>query len=65
MAYVINGGDQPTTNFQKFTDMCCAAYNELRKHSSLLLSLLSLVGLVLVGVNIILRHWVETVCYVC
>ena len=44
MAYVINDGDKPTSNFQKFTDLCCTAYNELRKHSTLFISLLSLVS---------------------
>ena len=44
MAYVINAGDKPTVRFQKFTDLCCAAYNELRKHSHLILSILSLVS---------------------
>ncbi len=43
MAYVINAGDKPTVRFQKFTDLCCEAYNELRKYSHLFLSLLSLV----------------------
>ncbi|XP_011404735.1 PREDICTED: phosphatidylinositol 4-phosphate 3-kinase C2 domain-containing subunit beta-like [Amphimedon queenslandica] len=42
MAYVINAGDKPSIRFQKFTDLCCSAFNELRKHSHLFLSLLSL-----------------------
>lgn len=43
MAYVINGGDCPSAKFQVFTDLCCAAYNVLRKHTGLIVSLLSLV----------------------
>jgi len=43
MAYVINGGDTPTTSFQKFTDLCCTAYNELRRNSNLFINLLELV----------------------
>ena len=37
MAYVINNG------MASFVDLCCSAYNELRRHTHLLLSLLSLV----------------------
>ena len=43
MAYVINDGDRPTSRFQQFVDLCCTAYNELRRHTHTLLSLLSLV----------------------
>lgn len=43
MAYVINDGDKPTSRFQNFTDLCCLAYNHLRRHSHLFISLLSLV----------------------
>lgn len=46
MAYVINAGDKPSVRFQKFTDLCCSAFNELRKHSHLFLSVLSLVSTV-------------------
>uniref|UniRef100_A0A8C5QNM3 Phosphatidylinositol 4-phosphate 3-kinase C2 domain-containing subunit alpha n=1 Tax=Leptobrachium leishanense TaxID=445787 RepID=A0A8C5QNM3_9ANUR len=42
MAYVINGGEKPTCRFQLFVDLCCQAYNLLRKHSQLILNLLSL-----------------------
>ncbi|XP_063294346.1 phosphatidylinositol 4-phosphate 3-kinase C2 domain-containing subunit alpha [Pelobates fuscus] len=42
MAYVINGGEKPTSRFQLFVDLCCQAYNLLRKHSHLILNLLSL-----------------------
>ncbi len=41
MAYVINAGDKPTVRFQKFTDLCCEAYNELRKYSHLFLRIKS------------------------
>ncbi|KAM4617398.1 phosphatidylinositol 4-phosphate 3-kinase C2 domain-containing subunit alpha [Discoglossus pictus] len=42
MAYVINGGEKPTSRFQLFVDLCCQAYNQLRKHTHLFLNLLSL-----------------------
>ncbi|KAM9302106.1 phosphatidylinositol 4-phosphate 3-kinase C2 domain-containing subunit alpha [Gastrophryne carolinensis] len=42
MAYVINGGEKPTSRFQLFVDLCCQAYNLLRKHSNLFINLLSL-----------------------
>uniref|UniRef100_A0A8C9WSY2 Phosphatidylinositol-4-phosphate 3-kinase catalytic subunit type 2 alpha n=1 Tax=Scleropages formosus TaxID=113540 RepID=A0A8C9WSY2_SCLFO len=42
MAYVINGGERPTSRFQLFVDLCCQAYNLIRKHASLFLNLLSL-----------------------
>uniref|UniRef100_H3C2W5 Phosphatidylinositol 4-phosphate 3-kinase C2 domain-containing subunit alpha n=1 Tax=Tetraodon nigroviridis TaxID=99883 RepID=H3C2W5_TETNG len=42
MAYVINGGERPTSRFQLFVDLCCQAYNLMRKHSGLFLSLLAL-----------------------
>uniref|UniRef100_A0A8C4Q4Q8 Phosphatidylinositol-4-phosphate 3-kinase, catalytic subunit type 2 alpha n=1 Tax=Eptatretus burgeri TaxID=7764 RepID=A0A8C4Q4Q8_EPTBU len=42
MAYVINGGDRPTCRFQHFVDLCSRAYNVIRKHTNLFLSLLGL-----------------------
>uniref|UniRef100_H2L6X9 Phosphatidylinositol 4-phosphate 3-kinase C2 domain-containing subunit alpha n=1 Tax=Oryzias latipes TaxID=8090 RepID=H2L6X9_ORYLA len=42
MAYVINGGERPTSRFQLFVDLCCQAYNLIRKHCCLFLNLLSL-----------------------
>uniref|UniRef100_A0A673A5T9 Phosphatidylinositol 4-phosphate 3-kinase C2 domain-containing subunit alpha n=1 Tax=Sphaeramia orbicularis TaxID=375764 RepID=A0A673A5T9_9TELE len=42
MAYVINGGERPTSRFQLFVDLCCQAYNLIRKHSGLFLNLLTL-----------------------
>lgn len=43
MAYVINGGEKPTIRFQLFVDLCCQAYNLIRKQTNLFLNLLSLV----------------------
>lgn len=43
MAYVINGGDKPTAKFHHFVDMCCTAFNVVRRHGSLLLNLFGLV----------------------
>uniref|UniRef100_A0A4W3J3E0 Phosphatidylinositol-4-phosphate 3-kinase catalytic subunit type 2 beta n=1 Tax=Callorhinchus milii TaxID=7868 RepID=A0A4W3J3E0_CALMI len=42
MAYVINGGDKPSSRFHDFVDLCCQAYNLLRKHTDLFLNLLGL-----------------------
>ncbi|XP_078715059.1 phosphatidylinositol 4-phosphate 3-kinase C2 domain-containing subunit alpha-like isoform X2 [Lampetra fluviatilis] len=42
MAYVINGGERPTSRFQHFVDLCCQAYNLIRKHTNLFLNLLGL-----------------------
>uniref|UniRef100_A0A8D2Q406 Phosphatidylinositol 4-phosphate 3-kinase C2 domain-containing subunit alpha n=2 Tax=Varanus komodoensis TaxID=61221 RepID=A0A8D2Q406_VARKO len=42
MAYVINGGEKPTIRFQLFVDLCCQAYNLIRKRASIFLNLLSL-----------------------
>ncbi|KAJ6665023.1 hypothetical protein lerEdw1_005254 [Lerista edwardsae] len=42
MAYVINGGEKPTIRFQLFIDLCCQAYNLIRKQANLFLDLLSL-----------------------
>lgn len=47
MAYVINGGEKPTIRFQLFVDLCCQAYNLIRKHANLFLNLLSLVSVFL------------------
>lgn len=43
MAYVINGGDKPSSRFHDFVDLCCEAYNLMRKHAHLFLDLLGLV----------------------
>lgn len=42
MAFVINGGYEPSSRFQDFVDLCCMAFNVIRRHSNLLLNLLSL-----------------------
>lgn len=42
MAFVINGGYEPSSRFQDFVDLCCKAFNVIRRHSNLLLNLLSL-----------------------
>ena len=43
MAYVINGGDKPTAKFHHFVDLCCKAFNVVRRHGNLLLNLFGLV----------------------
>lgn len=43
MAYVINGGDKPSAKFHHFVDLCCQAFNVVRKHGNLLLHLFGLV----------------------
>jgi phosphatidylinositol-4-phosphate 3-kinase len=43
MAYVINGGDKPTAKFHHFVDLCCNAFNIVRRHGNLLLNLFCLV----------------------
>ena len=45
MAYVINGGDRPSSKFQDFVDICCLAFNILRKNAHTIINLLSLVSL--------------------
>lgn len=44
MAYVINGGDRPSTKFHHFVDLCCQAFNIVRRHSDLLLHMLALMA---------------------
>ncbi|KAJ9600687.1 hypothetical protein L9F63_026176, partial [Diploptera punctata] len=44
MAYVINGGDKPTAKFHHFVDLCCTAFNVVRRHGNLLLSLFGLMA---------------------
>lgn len=44
MAYVINDGARPGHKFQHFIDLCCQAFNILRKHADLFRSLFILVG---------------------
>lgn len=45
MAYVINGGDKPSAKFHHFVDLCCQAFNVVRKHGNLILHLFGLVCL--------------------
>ncbi|XP_053661051.1 phosphatidylinositol 4-phosphate 3-kinase C2 domain-containing subunit beta [Anopheles marshallii] len=42
MAYVINGGDRPSAKFHQFVDLCCTAFNIVRRHSDLLLHMFAL-----------------------
>uniref|UniRef100_W4VRG7 Putative phosphotidylinositol 3 kinase 68d n=1 Tax=Corethrella appendiculata TaxID=1370023 RepID=W4VRG7_9DIPT len=42
MAYVINGGDRPSIKFHYFVDLCCTAFNIVRKHSDLILHMFAL-----------------------
>ncbi|XP_059622925.1 phosphatidylinositol 4-phosphate 3-kinase C2 domain-containing subunit beta [Phlebotomus argentipes] len=44
MAYVINGGDRPSTKFHHFVDLCCQAFNIVRKHGDLILHMLALMA---------------------
>lgn len=43
MAYVINGGERPSQRFHLFIDLCCTAFNIIRKHHNLILHMFSLV----------------------
>ncbi|XP_026466110.1 phosphatidylinositol 4-phosphate 3-kinase C2 domain-containing subunit beta isoform X2 [Ctenocephalides felis] len=44
MAYVINGGDKPSARFHHFVDLCCQAFNIVRKHGNLVLHLFALMA---------------------
>jgi phosphatidylinositol-4-phosphate 3-kinase len=44
MAYVINGGDKPSAKFHYFVDLCCKAFNIVRKHGDLLLHIFALMA---------------------
>lgn len=44
MIYVINGGDKPSQKFHNFVDLCCKAFNIIRKNGNLLLNLFALVS---------------------
>lgn len=44
MAYVINGGDRPSSKFHNFVDLCCQAFNIVRKHGDLLLHMFALMA---------------------
>ncbi|KAF7635539.1 hypothetical protein Mgra_00005081 [Meloidogyne graminicola] len=40
MAFVINGGQSTTENFQRFVDECCEAFNLLRNNRAILLNMI-------------------------
>ncbi|KAJ8299155.1 hypothetical protein KUTeg_023215 [Tegillarca granosa] len=40
MAFVINNGEKRSDRFQRFVDMCCEAFNVLRKNANLFLNLM-------------------------
>lgn len=44
MAYVINMSDRPSIKFQHFVDLCCKAFNIVRKHGDLVLHMLALMA---------------------
>nr|XP_014285368.1 phosphatidylinositol 4-phosphate 3-kinase C2 domain-containing subunit beta isoform X2 [Halyomorpha halys] len=44
MAYVINGGDKPSAKFHNFVDLCCNAFNIVRKRGNILLNLFGLMA---------------------
>lgn len=44
MAYVINGGDRPSSQFHNFVDLCCQAFNIVRNNGDLLLHLFALMA---------------------
>lgn len=63
MAYVINGGDKPSAKFHHFVDLCCQAFNIVRKHGNLILHLF---GLVCFKIFLCLKendYYVITMCY--
>lgn len=43
MVYVINNGEKQSDKFQLFVDLCCQAFNILRKNANLFLNLFALV----------------------
>lgn len=53
MAYVINGGDKPSAKFHYFVDLCCQAFNIVRKHGNLILHLFGLVSLTIFTISVI------------
>ncbi|XP_058466396.1 phosphatidylinositol 4-phosphate 3-kinase C2 domain-containing subunit beta [Malaya genurostris] len=42
MAFVINGSERPSAKFHKFVDLCCTAFNIVRKHGDLILHMFAL-----------------------
>ena len=43
MLFVINNGEKQSERFQLFVDLCCQAFNILRKNANLFLNLFALV----------------------
>ena len=66
MVYVINGGDKPTVKFQYFVDLCCKAFNIIRKNGNLLLNLFALVRIFFsyLFILILVNSWVMLKCLV-
>lgn len=42
MVYVINGGEKPSKKFQTFIDLCCEAFNIVRRNSNIFMTLFQL-----------------------
>nr|XP_037277445.1 LOW QUALITY PROTEIN: phosphatidylinositol 4-phosphate 3-kinase C2 domain-containing subunit alpha-like [Rhipicephalus microplus] len=42
MVYVINGGEKPSKKFQIFIDLCCEAFNIVRRNSNIFITLFEL-----------------------
>ncbi len=53
MGYVINGGDRPSQKFHDFVDICCKAFNIIRKNGNLLLNLFTLVRFFSIGTSLL------------
>ncbi|KAF0720263.1 Aste57867_450 [Aphanomyces stellatus] len=60
MVYVM--GLQSGPRFQRFEEQCCQAYNILRHHSHLFISLFSLVSLALLCIALTLHRWCPPKC---
>ena len=45
MVYVMTLGNEKNEGFQRYTELCCKAYNILRKKANIFISLFSLVNL--------------------
>lgn len=44
MLFVINGQDRPSEKFHNFVDLCCRAFNIVRKHGDLILHMFALMA---------------------
>ncbi|KAL1459698.1 hypothetical protein WDU94_011655 [Cyamophila willieti] len=61
MVYVINGGEKSSDKFQDFIDLCCQAFNIVRKHGNLLLNLFGLMASSgIPGVTMSAVHYVQS-----